>query len=88
MDLLGNLSEPAHYSFTVQGRVPIVTSPTHPDPEQAYVARDVVLEWTVPDKEVLGYYYVFDQVEDTVPTTDDVSMSPRSPVRGAVAYSS
>lgn len=68
VDRLGNLSQPAHYSFIVLGFVPVITSPTHPDQDKAYPGRDVTFEWTVPPKGVIGYRYVFDKFPGTVPT--------------------
>jgi hypothetical protein len=50
----------------------VVTSPTHPDPNQSYEATTVVLNWT-RGKGVIGFAYLLDQNANTTPAAKTTS---------------
>src|SRR5690606_33537922 len=56
-------------------RPPTVTSTSHPDPSAWGGSDDVFLTWTdpsdVPDDALVGYWYAFDRMADTVPGPSD-----------------
>lgn len=44
-----------------------ISSSTHPDPAQAYIATTANFEWTTPSNGATGYAYVFNETADTTP---------------------
>jgi len=72
-DTAGNLSEEAsHFQINVAMAPPppSVFSTTHPEQDKWYRDKNVKLQWK-PVKyvnEIIGYYYVLDNFEDTIPT--------------------
>ncbi len=69
VDPMGNVSQTSHYAFTIAEAAPApkVSSATHPDPRQAYPARDVSLAWTAQGETGAPYYWVWDGSPYTVP---------------------
>jgi hypothetical protein len=70
LDALGNALPPVHYPFfMMEDAAPVVTSPTHPDPAEAYPLSSVTFEWHSDVLPGLTYLYDFDQSPDTAPAT-------------------
>ncbi|MGH7738661.1 MAG: hypothetical protein ACREL1_00805, partial [bacterium] len=71
-DRAGNLSnQAAHYKVCVDtaAQPPLLSSPTHPEPQRWYADRKVVLNWEDPldHSGVEGYFFSLDRKADTVP---------------------
>lgn len=68
----------AGYSFRVIARGPVVTSPTHPDQDQAYALSNVQLEWEVPDVDedsIPEYFFIWNNEPTAYPTEDDTRVT-------------
>lgn len=78
-DEAGNLSEEAtHYRVnidTTRPKPPVITSITHQDSSQWYNNNSPSFSWTTPADPagIEGYYYIFNQIRDTVPDTSTSS---------------
>ena len=68
VDSEGAMVSSAQVDWTVNAYLNplVISSTTHPDPEQSYAGANASFSWTGPDTD---YYCVFDQLPDTVPTT-------------------
>ncbi|MBI4558369.1 MAG: hypothetical protein HY706_12380 [Candidatus Hydrogenedentes bacterium] len=73
-DKYGLLSAVTHRAATVTiAASPQVHSTTHPDPAQAFAAKDIALQWDDPDGLAVIYYGAFDQLPNTVPDASSPS---------------
>jgi predicted RNase H-like HicB family nuclease len=78
-DEAGNISEEAtHYQLnidTTKPKPPVVSSITHQDFNQWYNNNSPSFSWTTPADPagIEGYYYIFNQIRDTVPDTTTAS---------------
>jgi len=58
------------YSFYIDNGVVEVSSSSHPNQSEFYFDNHIELRWNITDRES-GFYYVFDNISDTVP--DNIS---------------
>ncbi len=75
LDQAGNLSRDAsHFHMRLDRRAdpPRISSPSHPDPMRWHRSGRAEFRWTEPQdlSGIKGYYAVFDQSPDTVPTAE------------------
>lgn len=73
----GVWSDTSHYKVNIRAtRPPVVTSSTHPNPNQAY-GRNPAFEWTDPDGRAVQYFYEFNTFPDMEPNRESPSTTDR-----------
>jgi len=79
-DQAGNLSnQAAHYKVCVDtlAQPPLVSSPSHPEPNRWYADRKVLLHWEDPQDHsgVEGYYFLLDKKADSLPNEKNATFT-------------